>query len=76
MFWDHRSKSDLWVLNQNYKHKPSKKDTSNWHEKQVYAVSTTHPLYVQLRKQYGLDLNTRKNGTEIEEEEEEDSTEE
>jgi len=42
----------------------------------VYAVSTTHPLYVQLRKQYGLDLNTRKNGTEIEEEEEEDSTEE
>ena len=43
----------------------------------MYSVSTTHPLYVQLRKEYGLDLKARNKLTdEIDMESDEEETQE
>ena len=68
----HPKTSNLWISNPNYKQKPVGVDTRLKHEKRSYAVSTSHPIYVKLRKEYGLDLKSRQKGPLLTNEEEEE----
>jgi hypothetical protein len=58
----HPETSNLWISNPNFKQKPVGFDTTLKHEKRSYAVSTSHPIHVKLRKEYGLDLKSRQKG--------------
>jgi len=69
----HLQASDLWVSNPGFNYKPSgtnARDMRQKNERCMYSVCITHPLYIQLRKEYRLDLkNMKKAMTEMEEEE-------
>jgi hypothetical protein len=40
------------------------RDTRRPNEKKAYTVMTSHPLYIDLRKKYGLKLKKRKHADE------------
>jgi len=50
----------LWASNKSFRYKPAGVDNRRPHEKKAYTVMTTHPLYISLRKKYGLNLKRRK----------------
>jgi hypothetical protein len=64
----HPRTSDLWASSPNFKYKPDGRDTRLSNEKKAYVMCTSHPLYVQLRREYGLDVKSRKNIADSEEE--------
>jgi hypothetical protein len=69
--------SPMLTSNPHYKYNLPGIDTQSHKEKRAYSVSTTHPLYVQLRKEYGLDLKARNKLTdEIDMESDEEETQE
>ena len=50
----------MWTSNPSFHYKPVGKDTRKPNEKKAYTVMTSHPLYIELRKKYGLELKKRK----------------
>ncbi len=58
----HPQTTGLWISNPNFKLKDYGIDTRQKHEKRAYSVATSHPIYIQLRKCYGLDPKTRTKG--------------
>ncbi len=67
--------NNLWISNPDYVYKPSRRDTRKKHEKKAYTVRTNHPIYLQLRKEYGLDAKKRKFIGEEEHEDNDDDSE-
>eukprot|EP00956_Cyclotella_meneghiniana_P008474 scaffold11429_cov48-Cyclotella_meneghiniana.AAC.4 len=79
----HRSTVGLWKANPDFQYKQSSRtvssrrdDTRRCREKRSYSVSTSHPVYIQLRTAYGLDIKQRSKKHETEEGEEADDSEE
>ena len=59
----HKSTVGLWVSNPKFKYKQrGTHDTQKKDKKHAYSVSTSHPIYIQLRKKYGLNEKKRKIG--------------
>jgi hypothetical protein len=56
----HPKTAGLWASNKSFRYKPAGVDNRRPHEKKAYTVMTTHPLYISLRKKYGLNLKRRK----------------
>ena len=63
----HPKTSNLWVSNPKFKIKPEGIDTRQCNEKKAYSVCMSHLLYVQLRREYGLELKSRRMLTEVQE---------
>ncbi len=52
---------DLWTSNPEFKYKQhGMMDERSSNEKRAYSVMTSHPIYLQLRKEYGLQGKKRK----------------
>ncbi len=65
----HKNTDGLWSSNPSFKYKKhGAKDTRKKTEKLDYSVMTLHPIYIRLRRKYGLDLKKRKREEEREEE--------
>ena len=61
----HKSTVGLWVSNPKFKYmQHGSRDTWKKDKKRAYSVSTSHPIYIQLRKKYGLNEKKRKRGDE------------
>ena len=51
----------LWSSNPNFKYKErGVKETRKNDEKRAYSVMTSHPIYLRLRRKYGLESKKRK----------------
>mgnify|MGYP006161781339 CR=1 FL=1 len=67
----HKNTDGLWSSNPNFKYKQRcAQDTRKKTEKRAYSLMTSHPIYIRLRRRYGLDLKKRKREGEREREEE------
>ena len=63
----HPKMADLLASNPSFRYKPlGKRDTRKPNEKKAYPEMTSHPLYMEFRKNYGLKLKKRKNAVVIE----------
>jgi hypothetical protein len=57
----HKSTNGLWSSNPNFKYKlRGVKETRKNDEKRAYSVMTSHPIYLRLRRKYGLESKKRK----------------
>jgi hypothetical protein len=57
----YKSTEGLWSSNPNFKYKQrGAQDTRKKDEKRTYFVMTSHPIYLRLRREYGLDTKKRR----------------
>ena len=56
----HPKTSDLWASNPSFRYKPVGRYTRRPNKKKAYAVMTSHPLYIDLRKKIWFEIEEEK----------------
>lgn len=69
----HKSTEGLWSSNPKYKYKQrGARDMRKKDETRAYSVMTSHPVYLRLRRKYGLDSKKRKREEPVVDDDDED----